>query len=201
MRSTNPKVCKNCGSIEVLKGRRYCYDCYKEVNRIQAKDRYAINGRYTYNNICKACGVSFKAWRKTQALCKECYSIAKNTGFQKNPYENANGGGYCWKHRKIAEETLGRKLKSHEVVHHIDGNTLNNDLANLLILTRRKHGKLHSYLREQRVIIEKSINENSENCWNTLIAPMTTAWLETTGAKVIKLWEIGQSASEPLSDD
>jgi len=28
---------------------------------------------------------------------------------------------------------------------------------------------------------------------------MTTAWLETTNAKVIKLWEIGQSAAEPLS--
>jgi len=27
---------------------------------------------------------------------------------------------------------------------------------------------------------------------------MTTAWLEITNAKVIKLWEIGQSAAEPL---
>ena len=30
---------------------------------------------------------------------------------------------------------------------------------------------------------------------------MTTAWLETTGAKVKKLWEIGQSAAEPLLNE
>jgi hypothetical protein len=53
------------------------------------------------------------------------------------------------------------------------------------------------YLDYQRVIIEKSMNENCGNCWKTLIAPMTTAWLETTSAKVLKLWEIGQSAAEP----
>ena len=27
---------------------------------------------------------------------------------------------------------------------------------------------------------------------------MTTTWLETTSVKVIKLWEISQSAAEPL---
>ncbi len=43
------------------------------------------------------------------------------------------------------------------------------------------------------------MNENQENCWNNLIVPMTTAWLEMTGAKVKKLSEIGQSAAEPLS--
>lgn len=41
--------------------------------------------------------------------------------------------------------------------------------------------------------------ENAENCWNSLIVPMTTAWLETTSAKVIKLSEIGQPAAEPLN--
>ena len=49
---------------------------------------------------------------------------------------------------------------------------------------------------QQRVIFEKSRNENPENCWNNLIVPITTAWLETAGANVIKIWEIGQSAAE-----
>jgi hypothetical protein len=47
-----------------------------------------------------------------------------------------------------------------------------------------------------RVIFEKSKIENIENCWNSLRVPMTTAWLETTSAKVVKLWEIGRSAAE-----
>lgn len=29
---------------------------------------------------------------------------------------------------------------------------------------------------------------------------MTTAWLETANVKVIKLWELGQSAAEPLNE-
>lgn len=32
------------------------------------------------------------------------------------------------------------------------------------------------------------------------MVPTTTAWLETTNAKVIKLSEIGQSAAETLND-
>jgi len=30
---------------------------------------------------------------------------------------------------------------------------------------------------------------------------MTTTWLETATVKVIKIWEIGQSAAEPLSNE
>lgn len=58
------------------------------------------------------------------------------------------------------------------------------------------YAKLHFYLNRQRALLEQSNNGNAENCWNNLIVPMTTAWLETTSAKVQKLWEIGQSAAE-----
>jgi hypothetical protein len=81
----------------------------------------------------------------------------------------------------------------------LNENPKDNRLKNLIVLDRRTHGRLHSFLRLQRVIIEKSINENVENCWNNLRVPMTTTWLETASVKVIKLWEIGQSASEPLN--
>lgn len=50
-----------------------------------------------------------------------------------------------------------------------------------------------------RVIFEKSKNENQGNCWNSLIVPNTTAWLEMTGATVLKVSEIGQSAAELLN--
>ncbi len=58
-----------------------------------------------------------------------------------------------------------------------------------------------SGLRFQRVIMEQSINENFENCWKNSILPMTKAWLETANVKVEKLWEVSQSASEPLTDN
>ena len=46
-------------------------------------------------------------------------------------------------HRKIMEDYLGRKLNSNEIVHHIDGNKLNNDISNLQVVTRSEHLKIH----------------------------------------------------------
>lgn len=46
-------------------------------------------------------------------------------------------------HRHIMEEFLGRKLSSNEVVHHKDGNKLNNNIDNLEVLTRSEHLKKH----------------------------------------------------------
>jgi hypothetical protein len=106
-------------------------------------------------------------------------------------------GGVNYRYRRIAEAVLERRLHTEELVHHIDGNPNNNELTNLLVMSRQLHVRLHKYLDDQRVIIAKAVNENLENCWKTLIVPMTTAWLETTNAKVKKLWEIGQSAAEP----
>lgn len=46
-------------------------------------------------------------------------------------------------HRYLMEIKIGRKLKEEEVVHHIDGNKLNNSIDNLKILSRAEHNKLH----------------------------------------------------------
>ena len=43
----------------------------------------------------------------------------------------------------IMEEYLGRKLLDNEIVHHIDGNPLNNDISNLQVLTYEEHNRLH----------------------------------------------------------
>lgn len=49
-------------------------------------------------------------------------------------------------HRRIAEAILGRPLKKGEVVHHIDGNKLNNDPANLEVLpSQSEHCKVHGF--------------------------------------------------------
>lgn len=50
---------------------------------------------------------------------------------------------YKFQHRRIAEVALGRLLKPGEVVHHIDGNKLNNANNNLLICSQSYHGWLH----------------------------------------------------------
>lgn len=46
-------------------------------------------------------------------------------------------------HRYIMEQYLGRKLKRNEVVHHKDGNKLNNDINNLELMTLSEHSRMH----------------------------------------------------------
>ena len=52
-------------------------------------------------------------------------------------------GLYVLEYRLIAEKKIGRYLKDDEVIHHIDGNTNNNNFDNLMITTQVKHAFLH----------------------------------------------------------
>ena len=45
--------------------------------------------------------------------------------------------------RFLMQEQLGRKLQENEVVHHIDGNKLNDSIENLEVMTRDKHVEEH----------------------------------------------------------
>jgi hypothetical protein len=195
--------CKECGQTRKL-GRKLCMKCNSlRVKNSNLKTRGT--SRYTYSLQCKACKMMYKAHRKEQKFCTTCWSrrgeLAKES-ISSNAYFGGKiiDGIYRHEHRAIAERIVHRRLQTNEIVHHIDDKPQNNDLSNLIIMDRRSHGKLHLYLDDQRVILEKSGNDNLGNCWNNLIGPMTTAWLETTGAKVIKLSELGQSAAEPFSN-
>lgn len=51
-------------------------------------------------------------------------------------------------HRLVIENKIGRRLKTDEVVHHINENKLDNRIENLELMTREEHTSHHSNLRK-----------------------------------------------------
>jgi len=70
---------------------------------------------------------------------KKSSSVSRNrkTHVTKNGYRRFNDSG-TYVHRWVEEKKLGRKLRTGEVVHHIDGNPLNNSPQNLKVYKSQK---------------------------------------------------------------
>lgn len=62
-------------------------------------------------------------------------------------YTSENWKGYVYEHRYLMEVYLDRPLREGEVVHHLDGDKLNNRFSNLIVLTDHgSHAKLHHWI-------------------------------------------------------
>jgi hypothetical protein len=122
-------------------------------------------------NKCKTCSIEFKNSNR-RIYCDNCLVFFKKEHAKKNSYnggkarwgENhkyaytangyimtkvpkhplANGRGYVYIHRIVMEKHLGRVLLKEEVVHHKDGNKMNNKIGNLVLFrTTAEHTKHH----------------------------------------------------------
>jgi HNH endonuclease len=84
-------------------------------------------------------------------------------------------------HRYLMELHLGRRLDRNEVVHHIDGNPLNNDPDNLAVLSRSEHQRLHAC--------------SSRRAWTVEETKRALALRESG----MKIWEIALVLGRPFS--
>lgn len=69
----------------------------------------------------------------------------------------ANANGYALEHRLVFSTAIGRFLESHEHVHHINEDPLDNRIENLLVMTKAQHKSLH--MRMRRLSQEDAITD------------------------------------------
>lgn len=148
------KKCKNCNKEFVAHriDKIFCSrDCqwnytYKRKRQLQTKIK------------CKQCDKKFI--RKSSGH-KYCSAKCRNKSKTCKGYVHTvrrKDGSYVSKHRYVIEQLLGRKLKTSEIVHHIDMNKENNNENNLHLFSNgNEHGLCHGSLNK---IVEKLINKN-----------------------------------------
>ena len=150
-------ICQNCGKETFDKWHR---------NRIKLFCNNGCRGEYhhkenTQNISCEICGKKFNRPNchiGTNNFCSRKCRNKWQSSLTANKSGRYKGGkvlqqGYMFikvgyrqyrqENRIKMEEHLNRKLKTTELVHHKDGNRLNNDINNLEIMSRSEHSKLH----------------------------------------------------------
>ena len=132
----------------------YCVMHYKRYMRNGTTDRVLRDN--SNQTVCDTVFCDEKGPFRN-GLCNGCRLRLMRSGtvdraIAPNGCGSINSNGYIlltvdgkrvYGHRIEAEKMLGRKLKSFEVVHHIDGNTSNNKHSNLKVYTSQSAHMQH----------------------------------------------------------
>lgn len=122
------------------------------------------------NLICPVCKETYyvSAYRvKTAKYCsRSCLAKVHLPKYRdKHGFQKSNKLPHTYKvittptgkrmreHRWIMQEHLGRKLESWEHVHHINGDSLDNRLENLVVLTNSQHQLIEYYDRNKELTL------------------------------------------------
>ena len=115
------KTVKSCGCLRA-KVETKCARCGKSIQVIQSR---------------------MKIYKK--AFCnRKCFGNLWGKSISWDGYYILNTpDGSFREHRWIMEKHLGRKLKAEELIHHVNGNKLDNRVENLEITDRKSHASQH----------------------------------------------------------
>lgn len=132
-----------------------CGKQYKVIYRNYLKSQ--IKRDNSGETFCSKCAVS-KSNQNRKGNGKDYY-ISGDGYKMVRTGDKQNGIGwraYSKEHKVVIEQYIGRKLKKGEVVHHIDGNKLNNNLSNLFLCSgHTEHRVAHTSLESVGIELYK----------------------------------------------
>lgn len=123
-----------------------CEDCGKQLNKYTA--RWCKEHGYIHRK--RPSGLKYKIVAVNKAWFKFRGGWVDSKGYRWLKID----GRKAREHVFVIEKHLGRRLRTNEVVHHIDGNKLNNTLENLQLLTKDRHDRHHNGKARKGVVYE-----------------------------------------------
>lgn len=143
------KQCAVCGGALSVSARTYCSpECWATAQRTGAEQPCKICGNPVYvkphqDGLKQYCSLACQA--EGQRIQGAGASRQRSDGyievyFPKHP--DANSNGMMMQHRLVMEEMIGRRLETHEHVHHKNGVKNDNEPPNLELLNIGDHSRL-----------------------------------------------------------
>lgn len=149
--------CGNCNeSIKIRNQRGF-------LKRFQIHHNFKQTGENHYNHGRDLSGFNNPSWKGGRRKYNGYWAVW-------NPkHPSSNKHGYVYEHRLVMEQYYSRFLTKDEHIHHIDGNTQNNKIENLLIVSKSEH-----------MILHKTIDMSTRIC---LLCGSDITWIKKTNKR------------------
>lgn len=148
-------LCEDCKEERVVQRNTGVLDKEEHPCRVCSNKRNGVvkRGRPAWNS----------GWRKPEHEIQKGSKYLNYHGYneiyvgeKEAKLYGRNKGKYVIEHRKVMQDFLGRPLLENEIIHHIDGDKLNNDLSNLYICnSMSEHRDMHNSLENVSMTLVK----------------------------------------------